>query len=193
MLRQSCSLLDSWRERDLKLIPVSVNCSVQTLMEPGIISEICQIVDHYALPHNYVIIEITESMARQEKEKFATICNKLVELGFRLSLDDFCSEYAFVQMLTKVPFSIIKFDKSIIDNITTDKRIEIICKTLMRLCTQFGFKVLAEGVQTKRQLDLLKSYSCQLIQGFYFGKPMEITAFEQKHAQEMLKQPINMK
>jgi EAL domain-containing protein (putative c-di-GMP-specific phosphodiesterase class I) len=100
------------------------------------------------------------------------LCQQIKAAGFKLSIDDFGSEYAFVQMLTMSPFNIVKFDKSMIDKIVDDKRMQMVCKVLMDVCHKFKFTVLAEGVETKEQLELLRQWQCKLIQGYYFGRPM---------------------
>jgi|GEM_PF-3300860 len=187
VLKQVCCLIAAWQERNIKIVPVAVNFSARTIMEPGMVNELAALADNYDVPHQHIMIEINESMARYDQEKFVEICTRLLSAGFKLCLDDFGSEYAYVQLLTLVPFYLVKFDRKVIGKLTTDKRLAAICKALMELCAQLGFKVLAIGVEDKEELKLLKSFGCQLVQGCYFGRPLEIAEFEQKNFKSFTK------
>jgi diguanylate cyclase (GGDEF)-like protein len=187
VLKQICELLATWKEKKIPLIPLACNFSVHTIMKEGALPEIISLVDSFGIAHEYIDIEITESVIKDDEDGFLDLCQQIKAAGFKLSIDDFGSEYAFVQMLTMSPFNIVKFDKSMIDKIVNDKRMQMVCKVLMDVCHKFKFTVLAEGVETKEQLEMLRQWQCQLIQGYYFGRPMASTDFEEKYLAQLKK------
>ena len=182
VLKQICYLLSSWQERGLRELMVSVKVSAYTIMEPDTVNEICAVVDGYNIPHSYIMLEINEDVVKLEPElkQFSQTCNELVGLGFKLCLDNFGSKYAFVKLLNWVPFYAVKFDGSIIRPVENDSRVALTCKTLMQLCKKMGLKIMGEGVETKAQAECLKNLKCQLGQGYYWGRPLEVGAFERK-------------
>ena len=187
VLEQVCVLMASWKKRNMKVLPVAVSLSARTMLEPGIVKELCALTDKYAVSHRRIYIEITKNLASLDREKLVEVCANLQGAGFKLCLADFGSEYVFVQTLTLAAFNVIKFDKSLIKKIAFDKDMAMVCRTLMQLCTKFGYKVLAEGVESREGLKLLDSFKCKLVQGGYFSPPLEILAFEQKYFKNFIK------
>ena len=180
MLRKVCYMISSWQERGLKKLPVALNISAQTLLQPGIVGEICSVVDSYTLPHNYIILEIAEDALSFTREKFVANCNRLTALGFKLCLDNFGSQFAPIKILHLITFYAVKFDGSFIHQLATDKLAAMACKTLMQFCRKLGLKVVGEEVETTAQAEILQRFKCNLGQGSYWGKPLETEEFERQ-------------
>ncbi|MCD7953939.1 MAG: EAL domain-containing protein [Synergistaceae bacterium] len=182
VLEEVCKLIAKWIAEKRTLIPVSVNFSRTTLLESRIADRIEEIVDRYGIPHEYILIEITESAGYIEKDTFVSIGRILTGRGFSLSLDDFCSEYSCVSLLSALKFKEIKFDRSMISQLGSgEKTADTVCETMVGLCSKLGYPVVAEGVETKEQLEILKKFKCDAVQGFFFDRPMPAEEFEKKY------------
>jgi EAL domain-containing protein (putative c-di-GMP-specific phosphodiesterase class I) len=181
MLEQVCRILTSWRTKGYTCYPVSVNFSRVTIMESGVVDEITAIVDMYKVPHEYILIEITESAGEMGRENFVAIGTLLRNHGFGVSLDDFCSQYSCVSLLPALPFAEVKFDRSMISHINCDEKLKFLCESMMDASNKLHCPVLAEGVETKEQLELLKHFKCDTVQGYYYSPPIPVEELEQKY------------
>ena len=181
VLEEVCRLLSGWIAEGKKVIQISVNFSRLTLLENGMLKRVLEIVDRYKVPHEYIWIEGTETAGGTEQDALVSKGCLLLEKGFGVSLDDFCSEYSCVSLLSALPFSEVKFDRSMIAGLAEKEPSRIICKSMMELCSKLGLSVLAEGVETEEQLEILKSYNCSAVQGYLFASPMTVEQFEDKY------------
>ena len=143
--------------------------------------QIAAVVDRYGIPHDVVEIEITESVSEQEHDTLVNISNNIHELGFRIAMDDFGTKYSNVAMLAHMGFDIIKFDKSMINDITVNPVDRTVMCHLINMFNELGMFCIAEGVETEDQLLALKETKIQCVQGFYFGRPMHLQDFEKKY------------
>ena len=136
--------------------------------------EIC---NHYDLDKRCIDLEITESATINEKINILKILNHIKESGFTISIDDFGTGYSSLSMLQNMPIDIIKIDKVFIDkaDLTSDKNI---INYIMFLANRLGVKTIVEGVETKEQVDFIKNLKCDMIQGFYYSKPLSKEEFE---------------
>lgn len=181
VLEQACSILAKWKKQGNKLVPISVNFSRKTMREKNVAEKIASIVKKYDVPSEYILIEITETEGDLDREAFVDIGSKIIKSGFGISLDDFCSQYSCVSLLTALPFKEIKFDKSMIDRIAVDENMKLLCESMMDTCNKFGYNIVAEGVETVEQLSVLRGMNCNAIQGYYYCKPLSIKDFEEKY------------
>ena len=181
VLEQACSILAKWKKQGNKLVPISVNFSRKTMREKDVAEKITSIVKKYDVPSEYILIEITETEGDLDREAFVDIGSKIIKSGFGVSLDDFCSQYSCVSLLTALPFKEIKFDKSMIDRIAVDENMKLLCESMMDTCNKFGYNIVAEGVETVEQLSVLRGMNCNAIQGYYYCKPLSIKDFEEKY------------
>ena len=182
VLESVCKILDKWRSENKPLIAISINLSRVTVMEYNIIDKICAICDHYDIPHNFINIEVTESISKMSDAVLFEIIERLRKEGFTISLDDFGSDYSNLSILTKIEFDNLKIDKSIIDNINNNPNARIIIEHVIDMCKHIEkTKTVAEGVETKEQFDMLENYKCDFIQGYYFSKPITVEEFENKY------------
>ena len=155
-------------------IKVSINVSPQHLQSQDLISYISD-PDNLgqAKPEN-IMFEITEEMLIDNIDYALTVVKDIKKLGFQISLDDFGSGYSSLSYLSRLIFDEVKIDRSFIDQITTDSRILKIIGIIASLKDVYGFAVVAEGVETQEQYDLLKSIGHFIIQGYYFAKPKKL-------------------
>jgi len=132
----------------------------------------------YDLDASYIEFEITESVIMKYPEKNIEKLKQLRKLGVSLALDDFGTGYSSLSYLRILPIDSLKIDKSFIDGIVIEEKSEYIIDTIIELSHYLNLIVVAEGVETKEQYDYLKSINCDLLQGYYFSKPLEFADAE---------------
>ncbi|SHE69469.1 sensor domain-containing protein [Alkalibacter saccharofermentans] len=153
-------------------IQMSVNMSGISLAEPDTVNFLQYLVNKYELQTWDVVIEITETAVIKDLGHAIDTLNKLKSLGFMIALDDFGTGYSSLTHLLKLPIDIVKVDRTFIMQICEDKETEIIFESVVKLCHKLGLIVVAEGVETKDQFELIKNYNCDIAQGYLFGRPM---------------------
>lgn len=182
VLHEVCGLLRQWMGRGAALFPVSVNLSRITLMEHGIVEKIASVCRMYGVPHRLIDIEITESVGNMDMGCLRSVADDLLECGFTLSLDDFGAKYCNLALLTDIKFNFLKIDKEIIGNLADNNRSRLIIKHCIEVCAEMDdVHCIAEGVENQQQLDILRTYRCDYGQGFYFSRPLAVTAFERAY------------
>lgn len=181
VLEKVCMILQSWAQRDFPSCPVSINLSRRTLMEDGIVKKISAVVDRYHLEHSLFEIEITENMREIDRRMLREISESLVRAGYQISLDDFGSEYSNLSILSTLPLSGLKLDKSLIKDLYANPATHILVKNLIQACHEMGIDSTAEGVEEEEQLKILKAVGCTYAQGYLFSPPLPVQEFEQKY------------
>ena len=141
-----------------------------------LINEYKDVVTKVGLPPQYVQLELTESVFFENQQLLKQIIDRLHQFGFRILMDDFGTGYSSLLMLKSVPIDVLKLDKSFVDDFD-DSRGEKIIKSVIRLAQSLEIEVTAEGVETQEQYHFLKNLGCDMVQGFYFAKPMSAEAF----------------
>lgn len=178
MISQVSKLLAEWKLQGKKLIPISVNLSSALLAIPNLAEHICKLVDEYGTNHQYIELEITENAFFGDKKSLCQTVHDLKMYGFPISMDDFGSGYSSLNSLKDLPIDVLKLDMEFFREDTMEKRSEIVIKEIIQLAKNLNMKVVAEGIEREEQVDFLSEQGCDLIQGFYFAKPMKIDAFE---------------
>ena len=168
---QVCKDMKEWKEKYNKKIKISVNISKQHIVQDGFIEEYYKITKKYNVNPNEIELEITETTELDERFGISKILEKLKEKGFKISIDDFGTGYSSLSMLQQIPVDVIKIDKSFVDQI---KMLEI----MILIAKKMDLKTVAEGVETNEQVQILKNLEVDLLQGFYYSKPLEKTEFE---------------
>lgn len=153
-------------------VTMSVNVSIVQFKDPEFISRVRKILEKTKLPPEYLEIEVTESILMQSLEHNITILQELRDMGIRIALDDFGTGYSSFNYLTQMPINTLKMDKSFIDNISTNSKDCYIAETIISLAHKLDISVVAEGVETSDQLQILKKNSCDILQGYLFSKPV---------------------
>ena len=161
---QVCRLQKRILDESKKLLSVSVNLSRSSIL--------CHLTKASA-PITFSVITESASVYGQ---KVVKVAERLLQSGFKLHIDDFGSGYSSMESLSRLPFSVLKIDKSLIDHIC-ETRVEILVNHIIKLSKDLNMRVLAEGVETKEQLDILRKIKCDEIQGFYYARPMPEVEF----------------
>ena len=180
ILNQVCNTIDSWIQQGLEPVKVSVNFSKQNFTMPDIGKRICNIVDNWQLPHNLIEIEFTETAYNEDEKMLSKAIRVLNDKGFSASIDDFGSSYSSLSLLENLKFDVLKLDKSLIDTILQNPQSKIVVTNIVRMAKELNMEIVAEGVETRETLQVLKELDCDLIQGYYFDKPLFQEEFEQR-------------
>ena len=170
VFRKVCVMQKERKTKGLPVVRISINLSRMTLINEDVAQKYADIVREYGLPFDCISIELTESFAL-ENDQAERLCAELVNAGFRLDMDDFGSGYSSMSGLVTLPFSVVKIDKSLTDRIGEPKG-EIILEYTINLSHKLGMIVVAEGVEHEWQVKFLANASCDVIQGYYFSKPV---------------------
>ena len=172
-----CADLQKWKRQEMKT-HISSNFSRVTLMASDIVTRIKQICQEYGVTAEEITIEVTENISKLEPQQLLKLMNQMAAEGFSVSLDDFGSKYSNLSILTTFEFREIKFDKSLVDKLSSDAKSRIVMKNTMQICHELPMiRSLAEGIETAEQLELLHQYHCDYGQGYYFARPMSSDAF----------------
>ena len=166
-----CQFQKERMENKLPMVPISVNLSRASIHFSDVVDRYVDIVNQKQIPFECVPIELTES-ATLYSEKILEITDQLVNAGFTLHMDDFGSGYSSLTSLNELNFSTVKLDKSLIDYIDQVRGKKIVQQAI-DLVHGLDMKVVAEGVESKEQKDCLKEMHCDMIQGFYYSKPLK--------------------
>ncbi|MFI3253166.1 MAG: bifunctional diguanylate cyclase/phosphodiesterase [Eubacteriales bacterium] len=181
MIRKVCQMIQSWKLVNQEL-PISVNLSRVTLMEHGIVKTITEILDEYDIPHQQIVIEITERIGLIENDVASSLIQEFKENGFKLSLDDFGCAYSNIVTLAQIEFDEVKIDKSLIDHLISNPKNRIIVKNMLLMCNELeNTHTLAEGIETEEQAEFLRSAKCKLGQGYLYSRPIPNEEFYEKY------------
>lgn len=162
---------------DRRVVPVSVNFSKNSLEYADLLDQVKEIMNRYDLPEGLVQIEITESVGDMDIVLINNIAQSLISMGFRLSMDDFGTKYSNLEMLFKFPFSIAKIDRSLVKNLESNEKSRIMLKHLISMIMELGIECVAEGAENEEQVRLLQQFGCNIIQGYFYSKPVTLDVF----------------
>lgn len=177
MWEEACKYLVKLREQGIDL-PISVNISRIHIHNTDLVPTLLGLVEKYQLEPRMLELEITENLFIDDVTELFKQMNRLKEAGFVIQMDDFGSGYSSLNMLRKAPVDVLKIDRFFLDEIMSTERGKIIVETSVRMAKQLGLIVVAEGVETKEQLEFLRGVNCDTAQGFYFSKPVPVDEFE---------------
>lgn len=160
-------------------ISVSVNLSKTYIFQEGFAQRIYHMTKQYGVDPGYLELEITESTMLDDPDKLITLVKELKTYGFLVSMDDFGSGYSSLNMLKEIPIDIIKLDQVFLrSDEQTKEKSKLIIEGIMDMINLLGIDSVAEGVETKEQLELLYKVHCHVAQGYYFYRPMPVSEFE---------------
>ena len=175
VFEEVCKLLQKWQRDDMV---VSLNFSRITLMEDDIINSMKKILDMYDFPRQCLEIEMTESTMENCSAMVYKTVQEIRQLGLRISLDDFGIRYSNLSVLNDIHFDTLKLDKSLIKTLVNEQRSRIILRNIIQMCRDLDIEMIAEGVETSRQEDILKTLDCPNGQGYLFARPIPVDTFE---------------
>lgn len=158
-------------------ITIAVNVSSTQIKNTNLISSISKALVQFEIPENKLEIELTESVAMENAAKTIDLIENLKMLGVCFSIDDFGTGYSSLSYLRKFKAHKLKIDMSFVQNLEESEEAQKIVKSITNLAKDLGFLVVAEGVETQQQLDFLKSYGCDYIQGYFFSEPLVFKDF----------------
>lgn len=177
VLKTACQQNKRWQEEGLPPMRVSVNLSARQIHN-GLVTTIEQILKETSLDPEWLELEITEGILMEHVEKNIAILHQLRAKGISISIDDFGTGYSSLAYLKRFPVDIIKIDQSFIRNLSEEPEDISIVRAVITLGHSFNMKVIAEGVETSEQLQLLKRLKCNEMQGYLYSKPLSVKDFE---------------
>ena len=184
VLKKICKTMDRWKKEGKTLYPVSVNLSRTRMYDENLIEKLIGIIDAYGVDHHLIDFELTESATYDNMERMLYVLRELRERGFKISMDDFGTGYSSLSLLTQMPIDTLKIDKSFVDTIAGEaERNEdvVLLRHIITLAKELGFVCLAEGAENRIQIDRLRELGCEIIQGYYYSKPIPLGEYEEKY------------
>jgi len=176
--RRAVADIKRWMRDGMAVPMISLNVSRHHMKDEAFPDKICALVDNLGVPRNKIELEITESMLTENMNTLLDAMTKLRNAGFRISVDDFGSGYSSLNLITIMPFDTLKIDGGFfLRNKLTDKNKTVIT-TIVELAKNLNFTTVSEGVETDEQVEFLRDLGCDMIQGYYYYKPMPVTDFE---------------
>ena len=170
--------IKEWKDKYNFHVPVSVNVSRIDMYEPDFIETLLKIVKENGLSTSDIYLEITESAYTNDSAQIIEVALKLRELGFSIEMDDFGTGYSSLNMISELPIDVLKLDMVFVKNAYEKKKDTKIVEFILDIAKYLSVPVIAEGVETKEQVDSLKELGCDIIQGYYFSKPIPSLEFE---------------
>ena len=176
---QVCARLRDWKDKGYPLLPVSVNVSRADVYQMNLVETLVEITQKYDINPAYLHLEITESAYAENPGQIISTVNELRNLGFIIEMDDFGSGYSSLNMLNQMKMDILKLDMKFIQNEMAKPVNQSILSYIISMSHGIGLSVVAEGVETREQLERLREIGCDYVQGYYFAKPMPGTEYEE--------------
>lgn len=172
VLNTACMQNKEWSDKGFAPIKVSINVSPLQLEQGDFVVVVKNALSKSGLDPKYLQLEITENVSMKFIDENIKILEELRTLGVNIAMDDFGTGYSSLNYLMKLPIDSLKIDKSFIDNINESSNKELIMDTIIKLAHNLNLEVIAEGVETSDQLNILKKMSCNKIQGYFYSKPL---------------------
>jgi diguanylate cyclase (GGDEF)-like protein/PAS domain S-box-containing protein len=176
VLQEACRQNRAWQEAGLPHVRVAVNISAVQFRQPGFADSVQRALAHTGLAACYLELEVTESVIMHDAERVTQALALLKQLGLELAIDDFGTGYSSLSYLKRFPIDRLKIDQSFVRDLTTDRDDAAITSAIIALTRNLGLKTIAEGVETREQLEFLRAHGCDEVQGFLFSRPVETDA-----------------
>lgn len=184
MISAVAKLQSEWKIQGKKQVPVSVNVSRANFTRTDLAQHICRLADSYGADHDLIELELTESAFFGDKNILQQILKELKMYGFCIAMDDFGTGYSSLNSLKDLPIDVLKLDTDFFRGGDTNGRGEIVVTETIRLAKKLNMKIVAEGIEKKEQVEFLAAQGCDMIQGYYFAKPVPVGEFEKMLQQE---------
>nr|WP_284502195.1 EAL domain-containing protein [Clostridium tertium] len=179
ILEEACKIINRWSDNKFKLVPISVNVSRVTLIEDDtFITKLNDIINNYNIDTRLLEIEVTERVMLKDTNKINSVIKEIKDLGIKVSLDDFGSGYSSLTILKNLPIDTIKLDKLFLDKKDISEKGKIVIESIINMANRLGLEVVAEGVEYFEQAQVLKNLGCEIVQGYLYGRPTNISDFE---------------
>ena len=178
VFEEVCKQINIWKERKLRVKPVSINLSRSTLSYHFLADQLLALITKHNIDISLLELEVTETAEVDNQLVFSQALEKLKEYGFSISIDDFGVRNASLSLFTTINFDILKLDRSLVKTLAQNQKARILIRSLAVICSDLGIKLIAEGVETLEQLDILKELRCNEVQGYLFSKPLPLNDSE---------------
>jgi EAL domain-containing protein (putative c-di-GMP-specific phosphodiesterase class I) len=188
VLQGACNQARKWQREGLTSLRLAVNLSPLQLRQENLPAAVAEILRESGLAAHYLELEITENTVMERSRDTMTALTRLEQLGVRLSIDDFGTGYSSLAYLKQFPVHSLKIDRSFVRDITTDSNDAAIVSAMIAMAKSLGLSVIAEGVETRQQLQFLRTAGCNAYQGYYFSVPLPANAFS-----ELVKRQVQKK
>jgi diguanylate cyclase (GGDEF)-like protein/PAS domain S-box-containing protein len=172
VMETACAQNVAWQKQALPPVCMAVNLSLRQLLDEYLLADIRKVLKSSGMAPNLLELEITESMVMYNPERVINTLFKIKNLGVRLAIDDFGTGYSSLSQMRYFPVDTLKIDRSFIRNIPKDSEDKAITQAIIKMGKTLSLSVVAEGVETKEQMEFLREQSCDEMQGFYFSKPV---------------------
>ncbi|MBT8438224.1 MAG: EAL domain-containing protein, partial [Gammaproteobacteria bacterium] len=175
-LEESCRQLADWQQQGFNLV-MAVNISAIQLSQLDFLKDVSEITKKYGVSSSSLDLELTESLLLKETEKTILMVKAVKQLGVKLSIDDFGTGYSSLSYLKRLNADQLKIDRSFIKDIPYDQDSISITRAIIHMSHDLGLKLVAEGVENKKQYELLQALGCDFCQGYYFSRPVDPDTF----------------
>lgn len=162
----------SFYQQGLELDWLSINVSGRQLQDPTFSNSLQQLLRSYGIKPEQIELEVTETYLMEDIELSNKVLLQLHQIGVRISMDDFGTGYSSLAYLTKLPIDEVKLDRSLITELSSDLQSQGMVRNIIRMAHDLNLVVTAEGIETQEQQQLLNAMDCDLIQGYYYSKPL---------------------
>ena len=178
VLREACIQAKTWADAGLRgPLPLAINISAVQFRHPDFLKSFCQILEESDLDTSCIELELTESVLMHDSESAATVLKTLKGMGVKLAVDDFGTGYSSLSYLRQFPIDALKIDRSFVNGSTNNQDDATLVGAVISMGRSLNLRVIAEGVETLRQLSFLRAHQCHEGQGFYFSKPLSASEF----------------
>ncbi len=178
VLDEVCRTVRSWQDKGLTVVPVSVNVSARQFQQPDFHKRVAEVLGRHGIDAGLIEIELTEGLVMDDTEAAQRELAQLKKIGLRISIDDFGTGYSCLSYLRRFPIDVLKIDRSFVQEIGSSRDGESIIDAIISLAKSLRLETVAEGVETPAQLNYLLDHGCHVVQGFLFGKPMDVSLIE---------------
>jgi EAL domain-containing protein (putative c-di-GMP-specific phosphodiesterase class I) len=182
IIQKACQDVIEWMPNETSTIKLSINISPKQLMKGNFIEMFTECVANCNIEPSRVTVEITENVLINDEIKVSPVLQTLRDLGFSVSLDDFGTGYSSLSYLNNLPINEIKIDRSFIDKLLVSPQSDSLVKAIIAIAESCEMKVVAEGVETKEQYQQLLTYHCDVVQGYYFDRPMPLEELKTRYS-----------
>ncbi|MBI5461469.1 MAG: EAL domain-containing protein [Gammaproteobacteria bacterium] len=186
ILRAACEQQKAWRAAGLPSMRVSVNLSARQLQHPDIVAQITRVLEETGIDPAHLELELTERMILHDIDEVAARLREFKAMGMMISIDDFGTGHSSLSNIQMLPIDEIKIDRSFVHDITRNAQSAAIAGAVIDMAHKLGLRVVAEGVELEEQLIYLHDRKCDLLQGYYFSRPLPATDFEALLATEVV-------
>lgn len=173
-----CQFIAEWKQKYDMTLPISVNVSRKDIYKQNLPEILKTMVERYGISTKLLHLEITESAYTENPEQLLLVVEQLKKEGFMIEMDDFGSGYSSLNMLAELPIDVLKLDMKFLQNKGEQTKNENIMSSIVELAKKINLYVIAEGVEKEKQISMLKSMKCDMVQGYYYAKPMPAVQFE---------------